>query len=109
LADFFLEAVRELHQQRAKVRAMTPERRAQMFARLDDDEAENWLLSARDEQLPPPDLGWCWLYLGAAEQEKPTPAAPPSTSRCAPASPASTQSPQPLPMFGTCSSRGRPG
>jgi phage terminase large subunit-like protein len=64
MADPFLEAVRDLHQQRAQVRAMTPEQWAQMFARLDDDEADNWLLSARDEQLPPSDLGWCWLYLG---------------------------------------------
>jgi phage terminase large subunit-like protein len=65
MADLFLAAVRDLHEQRARVRAMTPERRAQLFARLDDDEADNWLLTARDEQLPPPDLGWCWLYLGA--------------------------------------------
>jgi hypothetical protein len=53
MADLFLRAVRDLHEQRAKVRRMTPERRAQMFARLDDDAVDNWLLSAR---LRLPDL-----------------------------------------------------
>jgi hypothetical protein len=33
MADLFLRAVRDLHEQRAKVRRMTPERRAQMFAK----------------------------------------------------------------------------
>jgi phage terminase large subunit-like protein len=65
LADLFLEAVRALHQARAKVRTMTPERRAQLVAELGDDGAGEWLFAARDAQLPPADLGWCWLYLGA--------------------------------------------
>jgi phage terminase large subunit-like protein len=64
VADLFLDAIRDLHQQRAKVRAMTPERRAQMFADLGDDAADEWLFAARDAQLPPPDLGWAWLFLG---------------------------------------------
>jgi phage terminase large subunit-like protein len=64
MADLFLAAVRDLHLQRAKVRAMTPERRPQMFAELGDDAADEWVFAARDAQLPPPDLGWAWLYLG---------------------------------------------
>jgi phage terminase large subunit-like protein len=24
----------------------------------------NWIFAARDAQLPPPDLSWCWLFLG---------------------------------------------
>ena len=64
MADLFLDAVRDLHQQRAKVRAMTPERRAQMFAELGDDAADEWVFAARDAQLPPEDLGWAWLFLG---------------------------------------------
>jgi hypothetical protein len=31
MADLFLRAVRDLHEQRAKVRRMTPERGPQMF------------------------------------------------------------------------------
>jgi phage terminase large subunit-like protein len=64
MADSFLETVRDLHKQRAKVRSWKPKLRAQMFAQLSDDDADTWLLTARDEQLPPPDLGWAWLYLG---------------------------------------------
>jgi phage terminase large subunit-like protein len=26
--------------------------------------AEDWVFAARDAQLPPPDLSWCWLFLG---------------------------------------------
>jgi hypothetical protein len=65
MADLFLDAVRGLHALRAKVRAMNPERRALMFAELGDDAAVEWVFCARDAQLPPPDLGWAWLYLGA--------------------------------------------
>ena len=25
---------------------------------------EDWVFAARDAQLPPPDLDWCWLFLG---------------------------------------------
>jgi hypothetical protein len=62
--DLFLETIRNLHQQRAKVRAMTPDRRQQMLAELGDDAAAEWVFAARDAQLPPPDLGWLWLFLG---------------------------------------------
>jgi phage terminase large subunit-like protein len=57
--------IRNLHRLRAKVRAMNPERRGLMFAELGDDAAGEWVFCARDAQLPPPDLGWAWLYLGA--------------------------------------------
>ena len=43
---------------------MTPERRAELIAELGDDRSAEWLFAARDAQLPPPDLGWCWLFLG---------------------------------------------
>jgi phage terminase large subunit-like protein len=29
-----------------------------------DDAADDWLFKARDAQLPPADLDWCWLFLG---------------------------------------------
>jgi hypothetical protein len=32
--------------------------------RLGDDAADDWVFRARDAQLPPPDLSWCWLFLG---------------------------------------------
>src|SRR5262245_15414612 len=31
---------------------------------LGDDAAEDWVFAAHDAQLPPPDLSWCWLFLG---------------------------------------------
>jgi phage terminase large subunit-like protein len=65
MADLFLDAVRGLHALRAKVRTMNPEQRARMFAELGDDAAGEWVFCARDAQLPPADLGWAWLYLGA--------------------------------------------
>src|SRR5215467_2145637 len=64
MPDPFLETVRGLHERRAKVRAMKPERRAELIAELGDDGSLEWLFAARDAQLPPPVLGWCWLFLG---------------------------------------------
>ena len=32
--------------------------------RLGNDAADDWVFQARNAQLPPTDLGWCWLFLG---------------------------------------------
>jgi phage terminase large subunit-like protein len=44
---------------------MLPERRARLIEELGDDWVTEWTFAARDAQLPPPDLDWAWLYLGA--------------------------------------------
>jgi phage terminase large subunit-like protein len=31
---------------------------------MGDDAADDWVFRARDAQLPPPNLGWGWLFLG---------------------------------------------
>jgi phage terminase large subunit-like protein len=43
---------------------MTPEEADELIRGLGDDAAEDWVFAARDAQLPPPDLSWCWLFLG---------------------------------------------
>src|SRR5262249_8120408 len=39
---------------------------------LGDDLADEWLCSARNAQLPPADLDWCWLFLGGRGTGKKT-------------------------------------
>jgi phage terminase large subunit-like protein len=46
------------------LRAMRPDARAELLAELGDDAADDWVFGARDDQLPPEDLDWCWLFLG---------------------------------------------
>jgi len=62
--DPFLVEVCRLHDMRARIKAMTDEQRAALAEDLADDEADEWLFTARDAQLPPTDLDWCWLFLG---------------------------------------------
>lgn len=64
MADLFLEEVRRIRTMRFKLRAMGPEARARLIAELGDDAADDWALGARDEQLPPEDLDWAFLFLG---------------------------------------------
>ena len=62
--DPFLAEVHRMHDLRDRIKAMTDEERAQLANDLSDDEANEWIFSARDAQLPPRDLDWCWLFLG---------------------------------------------
>jgi hypothetical protein len=55
MADLFLEPFAASTNSGPKVRAVTPERRAKMFAELSDDAADEWMFAAGDSQLPPPD------------------------------------------------------
>jgi phage terminase large subunit-like protein len=64
MADLFLNEVRRMRAMRTKLRAMRPEARARLIAELGDDAADDWALGARDDQLPPEDLDWCFLFLG---------------------------------------------
>src|SRR5262249_12288994 len=50
MADRFLREVKRMHQLRAE-----------RIRGLGDDAAEDWVFAARE---PPPDLSWCWLFLG---------------------------------------------
>jgi phage terminase large subunit-like protein len=53
-----------MHQLRQDINEMTPEEADELIRGLGDDGAEDWVFAARDAQLPPPDLSWCWLFLG---------------------------------------------
>jgi phage terminase large subunit-like protein len=43
---------------------MMPEEVDELIRGLGDDAAEDWVFAARDAQLPPRGLSWCWLFLG---------------------------------------------
>jgi phage terminase large subunit-like protein len=63
MSDRFLHEVAAMHKIRADVRALSEEaREALMEAKA--DAGRDWVFLARDAQLPPADLGWCWLFLG---------------------------------------------
>ena len=64
MSDIFLDEIKRMHDLRKMVRAMTPETKEAMFAELGDDAADDWALAAREAQLRPMDLDWCWLFLG---------------------------------------------
>ena len=64
MADRFLREVQRMHQLRQDINKMTPEEADELIRGLGDDAAEDWVFAARDAQLPPPDLSWCWLFLG---------------------------------------------
>ena len=63
MVDRFLAEARALHQLRADIRALSDEAREAFIARM-TNASTDWAFRARDAQLPPPDLGWCWLFLG---------------------------------------------
>ncbi|MBV9530825.1 MAG: DNA-packaging protein [Bradyrhizobium sp.] len=62
--DRFMDEIRYMHRLRAELGALSPAQRAEVARRLGDGYADDWILTARDAQLPPPDLSWCWLLLG---------------------------------------------
>src|SRR5262249_34834482 len=64
MADRFLREVKRMHQLRRDINEMTPEEADELIRGLGDDAAEDWVFAARDAQLPPSDLSWCWLFLG---------------------------------------------
>src|SRR5215472_2417307 len=64
MADRFLREVSDLHQMRREIRSLPDAGREDFMKRLGDDAADDWVFRARDAQLPPSDLGWCWLFLG---------------------------------------------
>lgn len=63
MADRFLHEVRNMHQMRAAIADMTDDQAEKFKQRLGDERAQDWVFKARDAQLPPIDLGDCWLFL----------------------------------------------
>ena len=64
MADRFLREVQRMHRLRWDINEMSPDEADELIRGLGDDAAEDWVFAARDAQLPPPDLSWCWLFLG---------------------------------------------
>ena len=89
MADRFLREIRDMHQLRKDIRSLPPAKAEEFMKRLGDDAADEWVFRARDAQLPPPDLSWCWLFLGAAVPASRTACRRRCIWRCAPGSRAS--------------------
>jgi hypothetical protein len=70
MADCFLREVKRMHQLRADINEKTPAEADELIRGLGDDAAEDWIFAARDAQLPPPDLSWCWLFLGGPRRRQ---------------------------------------
>ena len=62
--DRFGAEIRRAHAAREGMAGLSPRKRARLAAELGDDLADEWIMLARGAQLPPVDLGWCWLFLG---------------------------------------------
>jgi phage terminase large subunit-like protein len=64
MADRFLREVSNMHRLRKDIRSLPLANAEEFMKRLGDDAADDWVFRARDAQLPPIDLDWCWLFLG---------------------------------------------
>ena len=62
--DPFLNEIHAIHDLRARIRELSDSDRMRMAETLGESLADSWALTARDAQLPPRDLGWCWLFVG---------------------------------------------
>ncbi|MBR0778550.1 DNA-packaging protein [Bradyrhizobium diazoefficiens] len=63
MSDRFLAEINLLHDLRQAIRALDPEAAERLMLALSEDEASQWVHTARDAQLPPRDLDWCWLFM----------------------------------------------
>ena len=64
MLDRFLMEVNKIHNARTVLASLSVEQRLALARNVGDDLATEWLFQARDAQLPPRDLDWCWLFLG---------------------------------------------
>src|SRR5262249_177591 len=66
IMDRFLAEVNQIHLLRQRVHKSrdNPEVVHKLIQEFNDDFAKDWIFSAREAQLPPPNLDWCWLFLG---------------------------------------------
>ena len=62
--DRFMGEVEKVHSLRRRMAAMSDAQLDELSYEVGDDLATDWVFAARDAQLPPPDLDWCWLFLG---------------------------------------------
>jgi phage terminase large subunit-like protein len=64
MLDRFAVEINRIHDIRARLKALNDDERRVLAKSLTDDVAGDWIFTARDAQLPPRDLDWCWLFLG---------------------------------------------
>jgi phage terminase large subunit-like protein len=65
MPDRLLGEIKRMHELREQIRALSDQQRRTLvedFARR--GATRDWVFQARDAQLPPLDLDWCWLFLG---------------------------------------------
>ena len=72
------------HELRNAIRGLAEEEIARVADVLGERMADAWTLRARDSQLPPRDLGWCWLFVGGRGTGKTRRCRAPSIWRSAP-------------------------
>ena len=63
MPDRFLHEVQVMHRMREEIRGLPDEAREAFMSKV-AHAGKDWVFVARDAQLPPPDLDWCWLFLG---------------------------------------------
>src|SRR5215471_9411426 len=64
MADLLLDSIKRAHRLRSRLRTLTPQQREIVKRELGDEIANEWFLTAREAQLPPPDDGWTiWLFM----------------------------------------------
>src|SRR6516162_4735885 len=107
MVDRFLREVQRMHQLRQDINEMTPKQADELIRRLGDDAAEDWVFAARDAQLPPPDLSWCWLFLGGRGAGKSHSMSAAVHTAVRAGLSAFTSSPQPRPTFTMSTSKAR--
>ena len=64
VSDRFLDAIEHIYLLRERAKRATDDDLRAIGKALGDNFASNWIFAARDAQLPPRDLDWCWLFLG---------------------------------------------
>jgi phage terminase large subunit-like protein len=62
--DPFLNEIHAIHDLRGRIRELSDGDRAKVAETLGETLADSWALTARDSQLPPRHLGWCWIFVG---------------------------------------------
>src|SRR5215471_3689771 len=63
VGDRFLNEVNEIHAVRERMEHLEDPELDALSERLGDNFTTDWTFAARDAQLPPRDLDWCWLFL----------------------------------------------
>jgi len=63
VTDRFINAIEHIYLLRERARKAEDADLREIGKLLGDDFAKDWIFSARDSQLPPLDLDWCWLFL----------------------------------------------